>query len=253
MNKPERLDRAAALGFDAGGLKRLRDAIDADVAAQKYDGAVIRIHRGGETVLEQAFGYAHREQKRVLAAGDVFLTFSIAKQFTHALVLNRIDRGELALTTRVAEVIPEFACRGKDRITLFHILTHTAGLPLKLPMMDPAQMGSQQAVAAATSFGPLESVPGERVYYSGIAGTAILADVLLRLDGGKRAYRDLLAQDLFAPLGMNDTALGCAPTWYPASAPWSRAIAAPASRWQRNTRCSARWWAPRPRSRRSAA
>ena len=208
MNKPETIDKAATLGFDPQGLQRLERAVEQDVAAGKYDGAVLHIARGGEPVFEAAIGYADRAKGRELGADDVFLTFSIAKQFTHALILNRIERGELALATRVAEVIPEFACRGKERITIFHVLTHTAGLTLKLPMMDPMQMGNLQATVAASCASVVESVPGERVYYSGIVGTAILAGVLRRLDGGKRSYRDLLAQDLFAPLGMKDTALG---------------------------------------------
>jgi CubicO group peptidase (beta-lactamase class C family) len=201
MNKPEMLDRSTALGT----------MIEQDVAAERYDGAAVRVARGGDTLFEAAIGFADRAKNRKLGQDDVFLTFSIAKQFTHALILNRIDRGELALTTRVADVIPEFGCRGKQRIDIFHVLTHTGGLPLKLPMMDPAQMGNLQATVAATCMAAVESVPGERVYYSGIVGTAILAEVLRRLDGGKRAYRDILAQDLFAPLGMKDTALGLRP------------------------------------------
>lgn len=208
MNKPERLASSTALGFDAARLQHLVGAIEADVAAQKYDGAAVHLARGGETALSAAVGYADRAKARTLAPDDVFMTFSVAKQFTHALVLQRIDRGELALTTRVAELIPEFACRGKERVTIFHVLTHTAGLPLKLPLMDPMQMGNLEAMVAASCACPAESVPGERVYYSGIVGTAILAEILRRLEGSKRAYRDILAQDLFAPLGMKDTALG---------------------------------------------
>src|SRR5688500_15944915 len=113
MNKPETLERATALGFDAGGLRRLVDAVSADIAAQKYDGAVMRLARGGGVVLDTAIGHADLAKGRPLRADDVFLTFSIAKQFVHAMVLAAIDRGDLALTTRVAEVIPEFGCRGK--------------------------------------------------------------------------------------------------------------------------------------------
>ena len=208
MNKPESLDRTAALGFDAARLKHLADTVEADIAAQRYDGAVMRLARGGEEVLASAHGLADRASGRALKTDDVFLTFSIAKQFTHALVLARIDRGEIGLMTRVAEVLPEFGCRGKENATVFHVLTHTAGLPLKLPPMDPMQMGNLAAMVGAGCLAPAESVPGERVNYSGIVGTAILAEIVRRLDGGKRSYRDILAQDLFAPLGMKDSALG---------------------------------------------
>jgi CubicO group peptidase (beta-lactamase class C family) len=203
------LDSASSLGFDADRLGHLGRTIARDIDGQRYDGAVLAIARGGKPVLTEAFGWAHRDSERRMKRDDAFVSFSIAKQLTHTLVLNRIDRGELSLTQRVADVIPEFANRGKENITLFHVLTHTAGLTLKLPpMLDPMQLGSLQAVVQAACLSAVESVPGERVYYSGIVGTAILAEVLRRIDGGKRPYRDILAQDLFAPLGMKDSALG---------------------------------------------
>ncbi|TMH27439.1 MAG: beta-lactamase family protein [Betaproteobacteria bacterium] len=181
------LDHAAALDFDPDRLGHLGNVISCDIAAQRYDGAVLAVSRGGKPVLTEAFGYAHRDSERRMKIDDVFVSFSVAKQLTHTLILNRIER---------------------ENITLFHVLTHTAGLTLKLPQMDPMQMGNLQATVAAACMSAAESVPGERVYYSGIIGTAILAEVLRRVDGGQRAYREILAQDLFAPLGMKDSALG---------------------------------------------
>lgn len=199
------------MDFDADRLAHLKRTISRHVADQRYDGAVLHIAHAGRTALHEAIGYADRAKERKLKTDDVFLTFSIAKQLTHALVLNRIERGELALTERVADVIPEFACRGKENVTLLQVLTHTAGLTLKLPAMDPMQMGNLEAVVQATCRSAVEFVPGSRVHYSGIVGTAILAEMVCRVDGGKRPYRDILAQDLFAPLGMKDSALGARP------------------------------------------
>ena len=43
-------------------------------------------------------------------------------------MLNRIERGALRLTMPVSELIPEFGHRGTERVTLFHLLTHTSGI-----------------------------------------------------------------------------------------------------------------------------
>jgi CubicO group peptidase (beta-lactamase class C family) len=123
-------------------------------------------------------------------------------------VLSRIERGELALTTRVADVIPEFAVRGKANVTVTHLLTHTGGLPAMLPPMALEEAGNLEAVVHATSAALLESRPGERVTYSVIVGHAILAELVRRVDGGHRPFRRILAEELFGPLGMRDTALG---------------------------------------------
>lgn len=209
MNARAIPDLAPALGFDAARLDHLRALLANDVEAQRYDGATLLVARGGETVFEHTVGFADRAKERALKPDDVFVTFSVAKQFVHTLVLNRVERGDLMLTTRVADVIPEFGCRGKENITLFHLLTHTSGLGLKLPAMpDPMQFGNLEAVVAATCRSMVEFAPGERVCYSGIVAVSVMAEMLRRVEGSRRSLRDILAQDLFAPLGMNDTALG---------------------------------------------
>ncbi|HSH90266.1 MAG TPA: serine hydrolase domain-containing protein [Ramlibacter sp.] len=211
---------AASAGFDAERLQRVRELLDQDIAAERYDGATLLVARDGELAFEHTVGFADRAQARALQSDDVFVTFSIAKQFVHALVLNRIERGDLMLTTRVTDLIPEFGCRGKENITVWHLLTHTSGLPLKLPAMpDPMQFGHLATVVAATCASMVEFIPGERVYYSGIAGAAILGELLRRAEGSTRSLRDLMAQDLFEPLGMKDTSLGLRADLAPRLAP----------------------------------
>jgi CubicO group peptidase (beta-lactamase class C family) len=39
------------------------------------------------------------------------------------------ERGLVEYDLRLAEVWPEFAAHGKDRVTLRHVLCHTAGVP----------------------------------------------------------------------------------------------------------------------------
>ena len=106
---------------------------------------------------------------------------SVAKQFTAALVLERIERGQLALTTPVADVIPEFGARGKARITVAHLLTHTSGLPMMLPPMPLELAGDLSAVVAATAACMPEFEPGSRVSYCVIVGHAVLAETITLL------------------------------------------------------------------------
>src|SRR5215468_2983031 len=122
----------ADLGFDPQRLARLATAIEADIAREQYDGAVALVARRGAVALHEAFGFAHRADERPCRRDDVFCFFSITKTLTATMVLARIERGEIALTTPVADVIPEFGNRGKQRITIFHLLTHTSGLTAAL-------------------------------------------------------------------------------------------------------------------------
>jgi CubicO group peptidase (beta-lactamase class C family) len=54
----------------------------------------------------------------------------------------------------------------------------------------------------------LVSAPGEKVDYSSMFGHVILGEIVRRVEGGKKALRDIFQEALFAPLKMKDTALG---------------------------------------------
>jgi CubicO group peptidase (beta-lactamase class C family) len=120
--------KPADVGLDASRLGRLSSTIKNDIAAEKYDGAVFVVGRAGKIAMHEAIGFADRASGRMARTDDVFLIFSITKALTAAAVLIRVDRGELSLTTKVADIIPEFGCKGKQRITVAQLLSHTAGL-----------------------------------------------------------------------------------------------------------------------------
>jgi CubicO group peptidase (beta-lactamase class C family) len=197
-------------GFDPERLARVGQAIQADVDAQRYDGAEIVVGRRGCVALHERFGFAERAARRPIERDQVFASMSIGKQLTVATVLQRIERGDFALTTQVAELIPEFAVKGKAHVTIADLLTHTSGV-VSIPPVPPDQLMNLEAVIAAISASPLESVPGSRVVYSILAGHAVLAECVRRAEGGKRPFRQIVHEDLFEPLGMRDTALGARP------------------------------------------
>jgi len=188
-------------------LQCITDVIAADVEAERYDGAVVLVARRGEIALHEAVGYAERATGRAATTDDVLHFFSITKTFTALAVLRCLDRGAAALTTRVSDIIPEFAAKGKQRITIDHLLTHRSGLPPDLPFVMPNQLGDTAAIALAVCDQALISRPGERITYSPMGAFAVLGEIACRLDPDRRALRDIMAEDLFGPLGMQSTHL----------------------------------------------
>ncbi len=179
-----------------------------DIEHGVYDGAALAVGRRGALALFSVQGYAHRETGRTLKEDDVFVSFSSGKQFTVAAVLRFIERGLLQLHQPVADVIPEFAQNGKRKVSLHQLLTHTSGIvPFPPPLPPEASSDLQQVVAAICRTGP-ENLPGERVRYSVLCGHAVMAEMVRRVDGGSRPFRQIMQDEVFAPLGMNDTALG---------------------------------------------
>ncbi len=197
--------------FDAVRLERLSSVIRGDIEAERYDGCELIVGGDGGVVYHQHFGWADRAAGRRVEKDQPFFTMSTGKQFVVAVVLNRIERGELSLHTRVADVIPEFGARGKQRITIAQMLTHTAGMPAQLPPMPPELIGNLEAVVAATCAALPECLPGTRVNYSALVAHAVLAEAVRRVDGSRRSFRQLVDEDLFKPLGMKSTSLGVRP------------------------------------------
>ncbi len=196
------------LGFDSRRLARVHATIAGDIQRGTYDGAALIIGRSGNVALTSIQGYAHRATKRQLNKDDVLVSFSSGKQFTVCAVLNYVERGLLQLHQPVAEVIPEFAANGKASINLFHLLTHTSGIPPFAPLANPADgFDLQKTVAAICRTAP-ETLPGEAVKYSIASAHAVMAEMVRRVDGGTRSFRQIMEAEIFAPLGMIDTALG---------------------------------------------
>jgi CubicO group peptidase (beta-lactamase class C family) len=108
-------------------------------------------------------------------------------------------------------VIPEFAQKGKQRVTFAQLLSHTGGMPSELPFFPIDKFGHVETIAMAVAGQSLSTQPGSYVSYSAIGAFAVLAEVVRRLDGGTRSFREILAQDLFEPLGMKSTSLSLRP------------------------------------------
>ncbi|MFF0501594.1 serine hydrolase domain-containing protein [Nocardia aobensis] len=198
----------APVGVDMERLALLPAAIKADIEADKFDGAVVLVARRGEIVLHEAVGYADRAANKPAQRDSLFITMSIFKQMVSAAVLQRIDRGEIAFTTQVRELIPEYGANGKGTTTIADLMLHKAGLPLGAPGIPPEKSGDIQAVAAIVCGMVPQSVPGTSISYAAVVGHAVLAEIVRRLDGGQRPFGQILKEDLIDPLGMTDTSLG---------------------------------------------
>lgn len=193
-------------------LDWLRTVIEEDVAAGRYYGARLRVVRGGEVGIDEAIGAEDTAGARPLRMDSVFSIFSTTKAFTNILVLRAIEEGRIALTTRIADIIPEFTGSPRDRVTFFHLLTHTTGMPpvwTPKPDMYIDRLDELVTAVVQNVHGLIE--PGRRCDYAPLVNHVLMGEALRRIDPKGRRFRDILHEDLFAPLGMASTAMGLRP------------------------------------------
>ena len=199
----------AGSGLDSARLGRLKAAMEEDIAKGRYHGGVVAVARHGHLGLHEAVGCAYADGRRPMTRDAVFSIFSVTKAFTNVLVFRAIERGELAFTTRVAEVIPEFSGGLREKLTIHNLITHSTGLPPLFTPRPGMYIDRLDEVIAAICEGVhATEEAGVHVNYSPMVSQALLGEMVRRTDPRGRSYRDIAAQEIFAPLGMKDTAIG---------------------------------------------
>jgi len=196
-------------GMNRDRLEHLQAVVRADIASGLYHGAVFIVARGGKVALEACIGSHDAGQKKPLQPDSVFSIFSITKAFTNVLVLRAIELGHFALTSRISDLVPEFSGFERERIEVFHLLTHSSGLPIVFEPKPGMYIDRFQEVFAAVCevVRPVEP-PGERVAYSPMANHVLLAAALMRTDPKRRSYREMVEQEILQPLKLKDTSVG---------------------------------------------
>jgi CubicO group peptidase (beta-lactamase class C family) len=196
-------------GLDAARLIDLQSSMQQDVLQQRYLGGVLLVARHGQIALLEACGHADDNRMRAVRTDSVFSLLCITKAFTNVLALRAIEQGRLALSTKVVELIPGFSGRGREQITLLHLLTHTSGMPgVYSPRTGMNLDNLSQVVAAICENVYPAGLPDDKVIYSPMINHALMGEMLQRCDPRERSYRQLVEQEILEPLGMHETSVG---------------------------------------------
>jgi CubicO group peptidase (beta-lactamase class C family) len=103
------------------------EVVQSYVDARQFMGSVL-VARGKAVLFSKAYGSANLEWNIPNTTTTKFRIGSMTKQFTAAAVLLLEERGKLKIDDPVKRYYPD-APAAWDKITLFHLLTHTSGIP----------------------------------------------------------------------------------------------------------------------------
>lgn len=163
--------------------------------------------RGSAVVQPQLFGKQLLNGEDPLRDDAMFLVASITKPIVASAALLLVERGQLTLSDKVIDYIPEFGQNGKNAVRIRNLLTHTSGLPDMLP--DNVALRKSHAPLSAFVEGTceveLDFAAGRGVRYQSM-GFAILGEIIQRISGDSCA--DFVRGEIFEPLGMADSWLG---------------------------------------------
>lgn len=215
----------ADVGLHEERWQGVLDLVTAWCERNEIPAAGLQVIRGDRTTGPCFFGRQTADSDAPpLREEAIFLIASITKPVVGAGVLLLAERGLLALDERVEDYLPKFGKHSKHAVTIRHLLTHTSGLPDMLPQNRELRMANaplSEFVSAIYGITP-DFAPGRGVQYQSM-GFAILGEMILQVTG--KSAPQFLHDEFFAPLGMNDTALGAPESWYAGGRPKIERIA----------------------------
>lgn len=174
--------------------------IDQYLTKATQDGfkGVALVAKKGKIIFAKGYGIADRKKRIAFDQNSVFDIGSITKQFTGAAILKLEMEGKLKTTDYLKKYLPSLP-KHMHKITLHHLLTHSAGLP--------GGLGSDEEVLDQKSYlkrlypRKLSDSFGSFAYSN--VGYSLLAIVIENVS--RMGYEEFLQKKIFEPAGMTQT------------------------------------------------
>jgi CubicO group peptidase (beta-lactamase class C family) len=177
-------------------------------------GASVSVWCDGEEILSLGAGWQDREHFRQWTTETPVLFWSATKGLSAACLLHALQERVLTPELCVAEIWPEFAAAGKERVTVAEVLSHQAGLPALSPAVSV--LDYEAVVAALAIEAPHWKLGDGHGYHPRTFG--FLVDEILRRVTGGTPLREYWRTHFAEPLGI-DVWIGIPPEIVPRVAP----------------------------------
>ena len=198
-------------------LAQIDAMVTTEFSKAPVGGVTLGVVSGDQLVWTKSYGSADMEKHLPADRDTVYRIGSVTKMFT-AVMLDQLEEAEkVHLADPVSRYFPEIASvQGKytnaPPITLLQLATHTSGLGREPDDMRRYHEGStadwEKTLIGSLSHLHYVAEPGTRYIYSNM-GYAILGAALSR--AANQPYLSYVPSHIFAPLGMNHTALELTP------------------------------------------
>lgn len=229
-------------GVDPAAVERIWAAARHWYAAGMHPAIQVCLRHNGKVVLDRAIGHGWgngpndppQAERIPVTTQTPFCVYSAAKAITTTVVHMLVERGHLSLDDRVCDYLPGYTSHGKDRTTIRHVMTHSAGVPFATgPRPDLRRMNDSDYAREQLALLRPVYRPGLVHVYHGVTWGPLVREIVSAATG--RDIREILATEILDPLGFRWTNYGVAeqdvplvapshPTGAPLPAPIARAF-----------------------------
>jgi CubicO group peptidase (beta-lactamase class C family) len=182
--------------------KQVQEAIDQLVDSGVERGIQVAAYKGGELVVDAVAGIADPATGRPVKSDTPFYNFSVVKAAAATLAHMLVERGLFGYDTPLVDVWPEFGAHGKQKVTVRHVLNHSAGVPAIPLTTTPEDLCDWDKMCAAIADSELWWEPGLKVGYHAYTFGYLVGEIMRRATG--RPISNLLLEEVSGPLGVGD-------------------------------------------------
>jgi len=199
----------AVQGHIAPGFEPVRDIFEQQFETGQNLGAGVAVYHRGELVVDLWGGVADEATGAPWKRDTMALSYSTTKGLTATCLHLLADRGLIDYAAPVSACWPGFERKGKAGVTVYHLLTHQAGLPL-IPegITTRDLLDWERMVAALTDTSPIWE-PGTATGYHALTFGWLVGEVVRRVDG--RDLGRFLREEVCEPLGIDGMYIGLPP------------------------------------------
>ena len=187
------------------GIQELQDSLDQLVAEGRERGVQLAAYHRGTLVANLCAGTIQPNGPAVTPE-TLFPVFSVSKGIATTVIHRLVARGILSYDQPICDLWPDFGAHGKERITLRHVLDHTAGLQNMPENLRTEDMGDWEKMCAAIADLTPVSAPGEREAYHAMTFGWIIGEASARATG--HSFPALLEDEVRRPLGITSLYMG---------------------------------------------
>ncbi|XP_072176682.1 beta-lactamase domain-containing protein 2-like [Diadema setosum] len=171
----------------------------------RYGGSAFSAYYKGEKVVDVWGGYADGEIRQPWREDTMSVFYSTTKGVAAICLAMLADRGLLDYDKPVAHYWPEFAQKGKGRVTVRELIEHKAGLMLAGPpglsaelLRDVPKAGELMAFTE-----PILELDGKTHGYHPVTFGPLTNELLRRVDPKHRTMGKFFAEEIGEPFGID--------------------------------------------------
>ncbi|WP_412538966.1 serine hydrolase domain-containing protein [Longispora sp. K20-0274] len=188
-------------GHAAPGYEGVAEAFARNLDEGREVGAALSVVRDGDLVVDLWGGLADRDTGRPWAPDTLQLVYSGTKALVATCVLVLVERGQINLDNPLSGYWPQFAARGKSRVTVAEVLSHQARLPVVHTPLTPVESLDNRRMAALLADQPQETDPRAGFLYHALTFGWLVAELIRLVDG--RELGAFFADEIAGPLGLD--------------------------------------------------